>query len=81
MIEADRQVATDQAAQARAARWRCASWTRGRPVAVAMGRTEPATRLPEEDVIDRASRLLRPRRAGWTPRRAGRGRRRSWSTR
>ncbi|HEX3759608.1 MAG TPA: protein kinase [Kofleriaceae bacterium] len=62
VIEADRQVATDQAAQAA----RCALAIRGlaphRPMAVAMGRAESTTPLPG-DVIDRASRLLAPRSA------------------
>jgi hypothetical protein len=58
VLETDRGVATDQAAQAA----RCALALRavagGRPMAIAMGRTAPTTKLPEGDVIDRASRLL-----------------------
>jgi hypothetical protein len=58
VLEADRQVATDQAAQAA----RCALAMRalagGRPMAIAMGRAETTRRLPEDDVIDRASALL-----------------------
>ncbi|HWO26396.1 MAG TPA: serine/threonine-protein kinase [Kofleriaceae bacterium] len=58
VLEADRGAATDQAAQAA----RCALALRevagGRPIAIALGRTELATKLPEDDVIDRASRLL-----------------------
>jgi eukaryotic-like serine/threonine-protein kinase len=60
VLEADRGAATDQAAQAA----RCALALReiagGRPIAIALGRTELATKLPEGDVIDRASRLLTP---------------------
>ncbi len=58
VLEADRQVATDQAAQAA----RCALAMRplanGRPMAIAMGRGDAASRLPAADVLDRASRLL-----------------------
>jgi hypothetical protein len=58
VLETDRQVATDQAAQAA----RCALALRQvavvRPMAIAMGRTESALKLPEGDAIDRASRLL-----------------------
>ena len=58
VLETDRRVATDQAAQAA----RCALALRtlagGRPIAIAMGRAESTSRLPEGDVIDRASRLL-----------------------
>jgi hypothetical protein len=58
VLEADRRVATDQAAQAA----RCALAMRaiaaGRPIAIAMGRTELMKSLPEGEVIDRASRLL-----------------------
>jgi hypothetical protein len=58
VLEADRQVATDQAAHAA----RCALALRvvgkGRPMAIAKGRVESAQKLPEGDVIDRASRLL-----------------------
>jgi eukaryotic-like serine/threonine-protein kinase len=58
VLEADRRVATDQAAQAA----RCALALRavagGRPMAIAMGRAESTATLPEGSVIDRASRLL-----------------------
>ncbi len=58
VLEADRQVATDQAVQAA----RCALAMRalmtGRPIAIAMGRAELTQTLPEGDVIDRASRLV-----------------------
>jgi hypothetical protein len=62
VIEADRQVATDQAAQAA----RCALALRalagGRPMAIAMGRAESNRQLPEGELIDGASRLLSQRR-------------------
>ncbi|HEX3763600.1 MAG TPA: protein kinase, partial [Kofleriaceae bacterium] len=55
---ADRKVATDQAAQAA----RCALAIRTlalhRPMAIAMGRAESTSQLPEGEVMDRASRLL-----------------------
>jgi hypothetical protein len=58
VLEAERQVATDQAAQAA----RCALALRvvakGRPMAIAMGRAESTQKLTEGDVIDRVSRLL-----------------------
>jgi eukaryotic-like serine/threonine-protein kinase len=58
MLEGDRQVATDQAAQAA----RCALAMRAlaghRPLAIAMGRVESVSRLSEGDVIERASRML-----------------------
>src|SRR5204863_6461174 len=58
VLEAERQVATDQAAQAA----RCAlvlrALARGRSIAIAMGRAASSRKLPEEDVIDRASRLV-----------------------
>src|SRR5262249_46088585 len=57
VLDRDHQAATDQAAQAA----RCALAMRAiapdRPVAIAMGRTEWGSKLPEGDVIDRASRL------------------------
>jgi eukaryotic-like serine/threonine-protein kinase len=58
VLDADRQVATDQAAQAA----RCALAMRAiashRPLAIAMGRSEATGALPAADVIDHASRLL-----------------------
>jgi tetratricopeptide (TPR) repeat protein len=58
MLDADHHVATDQAARAA----RCALALRAiatdRPVVIAMGRTESWHRLPEGDVIARASRML-----------------------
>ncbi|HWO23797.1 MAG TPA: protein kinase [Kofleriaceae bacterium] len=58
VLEAERRVATDQAAQAA----RCALALRavasGRPMAIAMGRVESTMTLPEGDLVARASRLL-----------------------
>ncbi|HWO20283.1 MAG TPA: protein kinase, partial [Kofleriaceae bacterium] len=58
VLETDRRVATDLAAQAA----RCALALRAtagrRPMAIAMGRAESTAALPEGDLIDRASRLL-----------------------
>ncbi len=58
MLDAERQVATDHAARAA----RCALAMRAvatdRPLAIAMGRIESGSRLPKDDVIDRASRML-----------------------
>ncbi len=58
VLEADRQVATDQAAQAARCALAMRALARGRPVAVAMGRADAERKLPEGAVIDRASRLL-----------------------
>ncbi len=64
VLEADRQVATDQAAQAA----RCALVLRalanGRPMAIAMGRVESTQSLPEGDVLDRVARLVTQRAHG-----------------
>src|SRR5439155_140334 len=58
VLDADHQVATDQAARAA----RCALAMRAiaphRPLAIAMGRSEAAGMLPGADVIDHAARLL-----------------------
>jgi eukaryotic-like serine/threonine-protein kinase len=58
VLEADRQVATDLAAQAA----RCALALRavadGRRLALALGRAESASAAPRGDAIDRAARLL-----------------------
>ncbi|HWO17842.1 MAG TPA: protein kinase, partial [Kofleriaceae bacterium] len=58
VLETDRRVATDQAAQAA----RCALALRaaaaGRPMAIAMGRAASRSALPEGDLIAHASRLL-----------------------
>jgi hypothetical protein len=58
MLDADHQVATDQAAQAARCALAMSALTSHRPLAIAMGHTESGSRLPEGDVIDRASRLL-----------------------
>jgi eukaryotic-like serine/threonine-protein kinase len=58
VLEADRQVATDQAAQAARCALAMQPHAKGRPMAIAMGRGEAAARLPAGEVIDRASRLL-----------------------
>src|SRR4051812_42370979 len=58
MLEGDHQVATDQAAQAARCALAMSALDRRRPLAIAMGRTELGRRLPEGDVIDRASRLV-----------------------
>ncbi len=60
----------------RAARWRCAQVAGHRPIAIAMGRAEPAATLLEGDAIERASRgsstsRLRGQVAGGRARRAG----------
>ncbi len=58
VLEADRQVATDQAAQAA----RCALALRvvakGRPMAIAMVRAESTRPLPDGDLLGRASQLV-----------------------
>ncbi len=60
VLEADRQVATDQAAQAA----RCALALRvvakGRPIAITMIRAESTRSLSEADVLGRASQLVAP---------------------
>ncbi|HEU4734220.1 MAG TPA: serine/threonine-protein kinase [Kofleriaceae bacterium] len=60
VVEADHKVARDQAAQAA----RCALAIRAlvpdRAMAIAMGRAESTSQLPDGDVIDRAARLLAP---------------------
>ncbi|HEU4733428.1 MAG TPA: AAA family ATPase, partial [Kofleriaceae bacterium] len=62
VLEADRQVATDQAAQAARCALAIHAFARGRPMAIAMGRVESTARLAptltEGDVIGRACRLL-----------------------
>ncbi|HEX7840142.1 MAG TPA: AAA family ATPase, partial [Kofleriaceae bacterium] len=61
VLEADRRVATDQAAQAA----RCALAMRAvvgdRPIAIAMGRADPTRKLPDGEVITRASSLIQRR--------------------
>jgi tetratricopeptide (TPR) repeat protein/predicted Ser/Thr protein kinase len=58
VLEADHQIATDQAARAARCALAMSALARHRPLAIAIGRTESGSRLPEEDVIDRASCLL-----------------------
>jgi predicted Ser/Thr protein kinase len=58
VLEADRQVATDQAVQAARCALAMRPFANGRPMAIAMGRAESTRRLPEGDVIDRASGLV-----------------------
>ncbi len=58
VLEADRLVATDQAAQAARCALALRAFAKGHPMAIAMGRTHSTSKLPERDVIDRASRLL-----------------------
>jgi len=58
VLEADRQIATDQAAQAARCALAMRPYAKGRPMALAMGRAESAMKLAEGDVIDRASRML-----------------------
>src|SRR5215475_9268350 len=58
MLEGDHQVATDHAARAARCALAMSALTGHRPMAIAMGRAESGSRLPEGDVIDRASRLL-----------------------
>src|ERR1044071_5897685 len=62
VIEADRQGATDQAAQAGRRAPAPRTLAGGRPVAVAPGRAESNRQLPEGELIDGASRLLSQRR-------------------
>jgi len=58
VLEADRQVATDQAVQAARCALAMRTLAKGRPMAIAMGRAESTQKLPESGVIDRASRLV-----------------------
>ena len=58
VLEADRQVATDRAVQAARCALALRALSKGRPMAIAMGRAESTSKLPEGDVIDRASRLV-----------------------
>src|SRR5262249_60170023 len=58
MLEGDHQVATDHAARAARCALAMSALAPHRPLAIAMGRTESGSRLPEGDVIDRASRPL-----------------------
>jgi eukaryotic-like serine/threonine-protein kinase len=69
MLDADRQIATDHAARAARCALAMCAIAPDRLLAIAMGRIEPGSRLPKEDVIDRASRLLAhlARRSGELP--------------
>jgi hypothetical protein len=58
VLEADRQVATDLAVQAARCALAMRASAKGRPMAIAMGRAESTRRLPEGDVIGRASGLV-----------------------
>ncbi|HWO19099.1 MAG TPA: protein kinase [Kofleriaceae bacterium] len=58
VLEPERPEATDQATQAARCALALRALTRGRPMAVAMGRGEPASQLPARDVIEEAARLL-----------------------
>jgi tetratricopeptide (TPR) repeat protein len=58
MLESDHELATDQAARAARCALTMSALAGHRPLAIAMGRAESGSRLPEADVIDRASRLL-----------------------
>ncbi|HSK04999.1 MAG TPA: protein kinase, partial [Kofleriaceae bacterium] len=58
VLEADRQVATDHAAQTAQCALALRALATDRPIAISTGRTESARGLPDGDVIDRASRLL-----------------------
>ena len=58
VLEADNQVATDQAARAARCALALHAHTKDRPMALAMGRAESVKKLPEGDVIGRVSRLL-----------------------
>jgi eukaryotic-like serine/threonine-protein kinase len=58
MIDAERKVATDQAIQAARCALAIRALARQRPMAIAMGRIESTSQLPESEVIDRALQLL-----------------------
>jgi tetratricopeptide (TPR) repeat protein len=58
VLEADRQVATDQATAAARCALAMRAFAQGRPMAIAMGRADSTSKLPEGNVIDQASRLL-----------------------
>jgi tetratricopeptide (TPR) repeat protein len=58
VLEAERHVATDQAAQAARCALAIRAVAKRRPMAIAMGRAESTRKRPEGDVIDQASRLL-----------------------
>jgi len=58
VLETERQVATDQAAQAARCALALRAVAKDRALAIAMGRVEVTGKLPEGDVIERAARLL-----------------------
>ncbi len=58
VLEAERQMASDQAARTARLALALAASALGRPIALAMGRIGSSSNLPEQDVIERASRLL-----------------------
>ena len=58
VIEANRQVASDQAARAARCALAIHAIIRGGPMAVAMGRADASRTLPEVAVLERAARLL-----------------------
>jgi hypothetical protein len=58
MVDADRTVATDQATQAARCALAIRELARQRPMAIAMGRAESTSKLPEPEVIERALQLL-----------------------
>jgi eukaryotic-like serine/threonine-protein kinase len=58
VLETERQVATDQAAQAARCALALRAVAQGRALAIALGRADATGKLPEGDVIERASRLL-----------------------
>ena len=58
VIEAHRQVASDQAARAARCALAIHAIARGRALAIAMGRAASNSKLPGADVLDHASRLL-----------------------
>jgi hypothetical protein len=58
VLEADRQVATDLATQAARCALAMRAFAGGRPLAIAMGHGGSTQKLPEGDLIDRASRQL-----------------------
>jgi hypothetical protein len=63
VLDADHQVATDQAVRAARCALAMSALAPDRPLAIAVGRTESGGRLPDDDLIGRASRLLAHARA------------------
>ncbi|HWO20542.1 MAG TPA: protein kinase [Kofleriaceae bacterium] len=64
VLETERQVATDQAAQAARCALALRVVTKDRALAIAMGRADVTGKLPEADVLERAARLLAQVAAG-----------------